>query len=58
MKWIKSIRSFYRKSRLTLLYIDRVFVLILFYAGQVGNYPDPGVGNCDDPNPLQTGELT
>jgi hypothetical protein len=34
MEWIRSIRSLYRKSRRTLLYIDLVFVVILFYAGK------------------------
>jgi hypothetical protein len=34
MEWIKSIRSLYRKSRRTLLYIDLVFVVVLFYAGK------------------------
>jgi len=35
MEWIKSIRSLYRKSRRTLLYIDLVFVFVLFYAGNI-----------------------
>ena len=34
MEWIKSIRSLYGKSRRTILYIDLVFVVILFYAGR------------------------
>jgi hypothetical protein len=34
MEWIRSIRSLYRKSRRMLLYIDLVFVVVLFYAGK------------------------
>ena len=34
MEWIKSIRSLYRRSRRTLLYVDLMFVVILFYAGK------------------------
>ena len=34
MEWINSIRSLYRKSRRTLLYIDLLFIVVLFYAGK------------------------
>jgi len=34
MEWINSIRSLYRNSRRTLLYIDLLFIVVLFYAGK------------------------
>jgi len=34
MEWIKSIQLLYRKSRRTLLYVDLVFVVTLFYTGK------------------------
>ena len=34
MEWINSIRFLYRKSRRTLLYIDLLFIVVLFYAGK------------------------
>lgn len=34
MKWIEAIKRFYQKSKRALIYIDLVFVVIVFYAGK------------------------